>query len=259
MTAAVMDYGTPAPASVARGNGGLFMLGARRVNDGPSFIGAVQISSDAVQVISPPAITFQMQKWTPWTDAFSYCYEADGHSFWVVTSPSMNQTFVFDSTIPDPMMAWHERSSYGAAYIYQTNRHLSNCYAYFNNMHLVGDWKSGNIYQMTDSVYQDDGGTPIVAFRTAQILADKKGELNSIRINRLIVDAEMGVGGNIVFSFSADGGHTWSGDYGTSLGAIGEYAKRAVWRRVGLFPYGMIARIMISDPCKRVIIGGYVD
>ena len=69
----------------------------------------------------------------------------------------------------------------------------------------------------------------------------------------------MGVGGNIAFSFSQDGGHTWSSDYMASLGLIGEYGKRASWRRVGTFPYGMIPRIAISDPCKRVIINGYVD
>ena len=258
MTSAVLDVGTPSPYSVSKGVDGLYMLGNRKIGDGPNFVGVIRIQNDTPEIISPPAITLQMTAWKPWADVIGYCYEEEGHSFYVVTSPSANQTFVYDAAIGDPMAAWHERSTYVSGSQYQVNRHVSNSYVNFRSHHLVGDFKNGNIYVLDSSEYTDND-LPLVSFRTAEILADKKGDSNSIRISRIQIDAEMGVGGNIAFSFSQDGGHTWSSDYMASLGLIGEYGKRASWRRVGTFPYGMIPRIAISDPCKRVIINGYVD
>lgn len=258
MTAAVLDMGTPAPYSVAKGVDGLFMLGSRKIGDGPNFVGAVSVVSDTPKIISPPAITLQMMAWKPWSDVIGYCYEQEGHSFYVLTSPSANQTFVYDASIGDPMVAWHERSTYISGSMYKVNRHVSNSYVNFLGNHLVGDFRNGNIYTLASSLYSDND-TPLISFRTAEILSDNKRDLNSLRINRIQVDAEMGVNGNIAFSFSQDGGHTWSSDYMESLGLTGEYGRSAKWRRVGTFPYGMVARFAISDPCKRVLINGYVD
>ena len=258
MTAAVIDYGTPAPFSVARGNNGLFALGARRTNDGWNFVGAIQMVSDSPSVISPPSITYQMQKWAPWDDAFGYCYEAEGHTFYVVTSPSANQTFVYDASIGDPMLAWHEYSTYTGS-PYQTGRHISNCYAYFAGMHLVGDYANGNIYRMDTGTYTDNGN-PIVAMRTAEPIFDKNN-LNNVFIHRLQVDLEAGVGDpttgldpQIALSWSDDGGRTWSSDYLVSMGAAGHYRARAVWRRLGCSK-SRIFRVAISDPVKRTLIG----
>ena len=258
MTSAVLDIGTPAPFSVVRGTNGLYMLGTRRSGDISNFIGVVRITNDTPEVICPPAIVYQMRSWAPFTDVVGYFYEQDGHGFYVVTSPSANSTFVYDASIQDPMAAWHERSTYVSGSPYQVNRHISNFYTYFNSQHLVSDYQNGNIYVLSSTIYKDHD-LPIVAFRTAEILSDDKGDLNSITIHRFQVDAEMGVGGSIALSFSSDGGHTWSSDYAVTLGQIGQYGGRAVWRRVGTFPYGMIPRVAISDNCKRVIINGYVS
>jgi hypothetical protein len=259
MTGAVLDYGTPASASVARGSNGLFALGNRRVGDGFNFIGAIRITADSPSVISPPAITYQMQKWAPWNDVFGYCYEQDGHQFYVVTSPSANQTFVYDASIGDPMIAWHERSTYTGS-PYEIGRHVSNCYAFFNGLHLVGDYQNGNIYQMKTDVYRDNGN-PLVAIRTCQPIFDKR-DLNNIFIRKLQVDAETGVSAvgldsQIALDWSDDGGNKWSNSYPVSLGKTGQYKTRAVWRRLGC-TRSRIFRVTISAPVKRTLIAGYV-
>ena len=258
MTSAVLDVGTPAPFSVVRGTNGLYMLGTRRSGDISNFIGVIRVINDTPEVISPPAIIYQMRSWAPFTDVVGYFYEQDGHGFYVVTSPSANSTFVYDASISDPMAAWHERSTYVSGTPYIVNRHVGNLYTYFNSQHLVSDWLSGNIYVLDSNVYTDNG-SPIVAFRTSEILSDSKKDLDSITIHRFQVDTEMGVGGSVALSFSTDGGHTWSSDYSRTLGTIGNYGGRAVWRRVGTFAYGMIPRVAISDNCKRVILNGYVS
>jgi hypothetical protein len=257
-TSAVIDYGTPAPASVSRGSGSIFMLANRRSGDSPNFIGAVQILNDIPTVITPPAIVKQMEAWAPWSDVVAFCYEQDGHSFWQVTSPSANQTFVYDASIGDPSMAWHERSTYVEGSFYSTGRHVANCYAYFNGMHLVGDWSTGNIYEMRGDIYQDNG-SPLIAVRTSQIIADKKGALNSVNLRRLILDVQTGYGGNVAFSWSDDGGNTWSADYVHSMRASGDFRGVDPWMPLGQHPYGMIPRIAISDPVPRMIVGGYLE
>jgi len=259
MTAAVIDYGTVSQTAVARGGGVLFMLANRRNGDRGNFIGAVKIQNGTPSIISPPAITLQMEKWKPWSDVISFCYEENGHTFWEVTSPSYNQTFVYDDSIGgDPFLSWHERSSYIPNSPYQTNRHIANCYAYFNNMHLVGDYTNGNIYQMSGSIYTDNGN-PLVAIRTAQMLDDKKGMMSSLNLHKLVVDAQTGYGGSIAFDWSDDGGYNWSGEYSRSLGPVGQYQTRLSWYPLGQHPYGFIPRLKISDPVPRIIMGAYVD
>jgi hypothetical protein len=280
MTAAVLDTGCGlAGGSVARQGETLYMLGFKRVNDTYNFYGVVAVKSGNPTVISPQSITYQMQNWAPWYDIISYCYEQDGHSFYVVTSPTANQTFVFDASIPDPLSAWHERSSYVGLAPYQVNRHLSNCYASFGGKHLVGDYLTPNIYQLVPDTIERNGtiqlpalprgdgqqttAYPIVSVRTFQILADKEVMGQTIRINRLVVDAESGgpYAGNpsATLSFSDDGGHTFKGDYPANISKIGRYGARMVWRRVGTYPYGIIPRITISDIVKRVLINAYID
>jgi hypothetical protein len=161
---------------------------------------------------------------------------------------------------------WHERSTYQGS-PYAIGRHIGNCYTSFNGKHYVGDYTNGNIYEMASDVY-DDSGSPLVAIRTGQHQYDKTG-LKSIVIKKLQIDLEAGVGltGSVptagvdpqaVLSWSDDGGHTWSNDYPVSMGKIGEYKKRAIWRRLGM-SRDRIFRVMISDPVKRTIIGAYVE
>ena len=58
-------------------------------------------------------------------------------------------------------------------------------------------------------------------------------------------------------SWSNDSGHTWSNEYQCSLGAVGEYSTRAVWRRLGR-ARDRVYRLMISDPIRKVITGAYM-
>jgi hypothetical protein len=249
---AVVDYGTVAPWSVARGDNGIFFLASARNNDTGEIVGVVEITGGVPQIISTSAIAYQIGQFATVSDAFGYCYTENGHTFYVLTFPSANATFVYDAST----LMWHERSTWtGSPYV--IGRHVGNCYAHFNGAHLVGDYASGNIYRMASGLYTDNG-QPIVAMRTAQVLFDNQG-FEGIAIQRLVVDCEMGVGGGASLSWSKDGGHTWSNEHAASLGAVGQYGSRLVWRKLGYFSNGFIPRLTISDPCKRVILGAYAE
>lgn len=56
--------------------------------------------------------------------------------------------------------------------------------------------------------------------------------------------------------WSDDGGHTFGNEHWKSIGNIGEYKNRAIWRRLGQ-ARSRIFRVTISEPVKVVILGAY--
>jgi hypothetical protein len=53
--------------------------------------------------------------------------------------------------------------------------------------------------------------------------------------------------------WSNDGGSTWSKEYWVSIGTIGRYKNRAIWRRLGM-ARDRIFEVSITDPVKAVIV-----
>ncbi len=256
----VIEFGNAAAFSVAHGAGAVFFLGSIRENQGSKFVGVVKLAGNVPQVISPPAINYQIGQFATISDAIAYMYSDSGHQFYVLTFPTANATLVYDATTN----FWHERSTYigGASSV---RRHTSNCYANFAGKHLVGDYRAnGKIYEMSAATY-DDAGYALTSIRQAQHFADKNdGRLLSY--HRLHIDIESGVGtqtGQGVdpqagLSWSDDGAKTWSNEYYKSMGKIGEYKKRMSWKRLGA-SRDRIFKLTISDPVKRVIVGAFAD
>ena len=58
----------------------------------------------------------------------------------------------------------------------------------------------------------------------------------------------------INLSISTDGGHTWGPDRPTSIGKQGDYTRRAIWRRLGMFRDAVL-RLTCSEPVKVSLIG----
>jgi hypothetical protein len=226
-----------------------------RANDQGEYAGVIMISGYSFKVISPAAITYQIGKWQDKSDAFAYCYSEGGHTFYVLTSPSANQTFVYDLST----QMWHERSTYDG-HPYQINRHVGNCYAFFNHNHLVGDYRNGNIYRMSSSIYTDNED-PIIAMRQVQHLYDRNS-MDNIFIHQLQVDAETGVTGDMAnfasLAWSDDGGHTFSNDYLASLGKRGQYSVELNWRRLG-YSRDRVFRLTIGGNMKKTIIGAVAE
>ena len=255
---AVVDYGTDAPASVARGDNSFFMLANQRNGDESCFVGVVEWNGMVPQIISPPGINYQISRWGSLSDAFGYCYSAEGHTFYVLTSPSSNQTFVYDAST----QLWHERSTYsGSPHI--IGRHLSNWYANFKGLHLVGDYRNGNIYRMRSDVYEDNG-EPLVSVRIGPHFFDKKS-LDNIFISRFQIDMEAGVGNPsspidpvAYLAKSKDGGHHYGNDAAASVGTAGEYNKRLQWRQLG-YARDAVFRLTMVAPTKRILVGAYAN
>ena len=57
--------------------------------------------------------------------------------------------------------------------------------------------------------------------------------------------------------WSNDGGSTWSKEYWVSIGTIGRYKNRAIWRRLGT-ARDRIFEVSITDPVKAVIVSANI-
>lgn len=243
---AVIEWGCSAQNAIAKADNRVIWLGRNRLGQGH----VLMAEGYQPVVVSTPAIEYQLEQLTNLTDAQAFVYQQEGHSFYVLTFPTDNRTFVFDISTG----MWHERSSGGLE-----NRWIPNVYAFFNGQHLVGDYRNGKIYKLSLDIFTEDGA-PIHRMRRTQVISN---DLERLYFRRLQVDFEGGVGVNppaqgsdpkAMLRWSDDGGHTWSYELQTSIGKIGDYDARAIWRRLG---HGRqrIFELKVTDPVKPIVIG----
>jgi len=182
---AIIDYGTKAPYSVAKGSNSVFFLVSQRNGAAGELFGIGMANGYGVDIVSPVAINYQISNYAVVEDAWGYCYSERGHEFYVLTFPTANATWVYDVTTG----LFHERSYYsGSPYI--INRHIANAYAHAWGKHYIGSYVDGKIYEMSEDYY-DDNGTTIASVRVAPPLDENN---NNVFISKLQLDAETGVG-----------------------------------------------------------------
>ena len=242
-----MQSGCAAPFSVARfSDSFVFVAKDTRGNSTiESIIGYSfkKISTHAVEQTLVNQIIY---------DAIAYTYQIEGHEFYVCTFPSIGNglTWVYDLAT----QSWHKWLSFSEGQYY---RHRSNCGAYFNNMYLVGDYQNGKVYSIENAVYTENGA-PIRRLRRAVHLVT---DLQRQYFEEFQIQFQPGVGlvtgqgddPQAMLRWSNDGGSTWSSEHWTSIGKIGRYTNRAIWRRLG-FSRDRIFEVSISDPVKAVVV-----
>jgi hypothetical protein len=287
-TGSVMDFGLAAIWSLQKSDQGLYFLANQNVDGNHGeFIGIVQATSSAgsLQVISTPAINYQINKYDTISDAWGYCRSNGSHSFYILTFVEGNSTIMYDNSTQQ----WSELSSWtDTDSPYTVGRHVGNAYVYFNGDQYLADFRNGDIYRIDVNNYTDNG-TPIIRTRTAMHIFDKNDLYNMV-IYKLQLDVEAGVGNyadlttvdhiadgqyiadgsipagpsevlvdpQIALSWSIDGGHTWSAQHWRSLGAVGKYKTRVIWRRLGI-ARDRVWKIEISDPVKVIILSCVVN
>lgn len=247
------EIGCVAAYSIAKMDNGIFWLGQDARGQGIVY----RSEGYTGRRISTHAIEWQIQQYGDLSDAIGYTYQQDGHSFYVLIFPSANTTWVYDAST----QVWHERAGFSAG---QFTRHRSNCQVFFNNTVVVGDYENGNIYAFDLDVY-DDNGSIQKWLRSWRALPTGKNDLRRTAQHTLQLDCETGVGLNlgqgsdpqVMLRWSDDGGHTWSNEHWTSIGKIGQYGKRAFWRRLGMTTKlrDRVYEISMTDPVKTVIMG----
>lgn len=209
----------------------------------------------AADVVSTPAFSAEVGQYPITSDAIGYTYQEDTHEFYVLTFPTADTTWVFDSQSG----LLHKRLSYDP-YAQQFHRHRSNAYMNFAGMRIVGDYQNGAIYQLTRSAYTD-AGWPLLAKRRAPHIWDK-GERGRVFMASLQIEFSQGVGNpsgmgsdpQAYLAISRDSGKTFGQRWPAPIGKIGEFKQRTMWRRLG-FGRDNVVDVEVIDPVRRDIVG----
>jgi hypothetical protein len=250
---AVNEFGCAATYSVAKMDNSLFWLGADARGHGVVF----RANGYAGQRISTHAVEFAIQSYATMSDAIAFTYQQDGHSFYVLTFPSAQATWVYDAATG----AWHERAGFANG---QFIRHRANCQMFFSEEVVVGDFENGNIYAY-DLDQFSDGDFAQKWLRSWRALPTGQNNLKRTAQHSLQIDMQTGVGVNtgqgsnpqVMLRWSDDGGHTWSNEHWMSAGKIGAYGTRAIRRRLGMTMKlrDRVYEISGTDPVKIAIVG----
>lgn len=223
-------YGLAARSSVSRMKTGLMWLSKNARGQGQviAMSGGYQ-----PEIISTPQLDRQFATYARIDDAFAYTYQSEGHEFYCLTFPTGNKTWVFDGTAAE----WHERASTIVSF---PSRQRYNSHAFFGVEHLLGDYETGKVYVLNNDLGTEYDGTTIIRDRISQHLTKDQERLF---IREVQIAMEHGVGAvtgidsqvdpQMSLRWSKDGGRTWSSELFRSIGRIGEYLTRAVWRNLG--------------------------
>lgn len=247
------EMGCSSRYSVARMDNQIYWLG----QDARGFGMVYRSAGYIAQRVSTHALEWQIQQYSDISDAVAYTYQQDGHNFYVLNFPSANTTWVFDAATG----AWHERAGFANGAF---TRHRANNQCAFGGQTIVGDYQNGNIYALDLNTYADNG-QPQKWLRSWRALPTGQNNLKRTVHHSLQLDVESGVGLNegqgsdpqVMLRWSDDGGHTWGNEHWQSMGRIGRYGFRTIWRRLGMTQKlrDRVYEVSGTDPVRVSIMG----
>lgn len=250
---AAPPIGTSAPQTIAQVGDSLMWL-ARTINGENVVIRTQQYTWTRV---SQHGVEHQLSQYPLVGDAFAYAYEDEGHLFFMLTLPTADKTWCFDSN-----GHWHERLSYDDT-TGQFHRHRSNCFMNFQNLRLVGDYQSGQIHHMSRNYYTD-AGEPLIGIRRCPHIwskEDRKRQFSpALQIEFTAgTGAQTGQGENpqAMLRWSNDDGQNFGNEHWAGIGRAGQTKVRAIWRRLGSY-FDRVYEVQFSDPVKRDIAGATI-
>jgi hypothetical protein len=280
-----MEVGCGAAYSVAKLDNSVFWVGSDARGRGVVY----RANGYTPSRVSTNAVEFAIQSYGNISDAIGYTYQQDGHPFYVLIFPSAQATWVYDVST----QLWHERAAFENG---EFTRHRSNCQMSFNNEVVVGDYEDGRLYAYDLDVYADDDQIQ-KWLRSWRALATGTNTLKRTAHHSLQLDAETGVGlagydandplenllteneldllteddiallvslaattgadPQVMLRWSDDGGHTWSNEHWRSMGRLGNYGYRTIWRRLGMTEKirDRVYEVSGTDPVKIAIMG----
>jgi hypothetical protein len=244
-----IDHGIAARGTAAKMDNSVFWLAGGYTGDGI----VLRSNGSAPQRVSTHAMETAINGYGTISDAFAYSMQIAGHSFYVLTFPSADVTWVYDAATNNWVeWAWRDPAAN------TLHRDRSSCFVFTTRKHLVGDWETGKVYSLELGTYTDNGDAMLFLRRT-QALTDENTRLF---YEETVIDMETGVANadcadpQLMYRYSNDGGHTWSTEKQRSIGAVGQYGQRVKFGPTGS-GRNRVHEISITDPVKRAVFGAF--
>lgn len=195
--------------------------------------------------ISTHGIEYQLAR-ASWFRGFTYT--AQGHKFYVLNTDI--GTFAYDMATG----AWHDRKSLDR----DNYRVGSSVIAYDKTM--MADAYTGLIYYADIDVSTENGAVIPMEVVIPSLQTDRlKATLYAYELQ-----CQTGVGNaldtdpQVILQWSKDGGNTWSAELSRTLGAVGEYLTRCIWR-LGVSYRQLQLRLKLPSISDRFVISHWAD
>ena len=245
---ATQEFGLAARWSLTSFNSGL--VGIFTPNTAQAQVMFVQ--GYVPRVISSPELDYTINNYSTLSDATAYSYTLGGHPMLQINFPTAGKSWLFDA-----LTNMWSQLEYGLS----GGRHRGELSAVFVGQTMVSDYSNGNIYTLEPDVYTDNGTAIAREIISRHVF---KGN-DRVPIDELYVEFETGVGlstgqgsdPQAMLQVSKDNGHTWGAERWTTMGAIGKYLSRVVWRQLGA-ARDWLFKVRITDPVKVVITYGAI-
>ena len=214
---------------------------------GPAWLGgdsrgrpiAYRVNGFDGERISTAAVEEAWAGYSDITDAIAWAESWPGHTWWVITFPTGDATWVYDVELD----LWHRRG-----YSASLNRSRARNHAYVFGKHLVGDHTNGIIYELDMDTYLDNA-TSITRLRSSPYVANER---NTIFHGRFELDYEAGLidTPDFTLEWSNDGGKNWITPLTSSGGAAGNNEPQVYWNRLGSTKSGRIFRVKSTEAMR---------
>lgn len=207
-----VENGCGAPYSTCAADNTVFWIDQDRL--------ARRLEGNVPRRISNEGVEQAWQDYSTISDAIGFSYVHDGHTFVVFQFPTAGATWVYDINTGE----WHERRSYGS------DQWRAAWVAKAYGKTLVGDTESGNVGEISSTVYQEWGGE-LLREATTGVVYDQGRDLFH---DHIALDMEVGRnGGYIQLDISDNGGMNFVNVSNRELGAVGNYKTTVDWYRLG--------------------------
>jgi hypothetical protein len=259
------NIGSNAPDSIATNGNQVFWLGSNAAGNGIVWAA----TGYTPERISTHGIEYAISQLGTTSDAIGYCYQQEGHAYYVLNFVTAGKTFVYDLSTN----LWHERGFWDT-YTGQFYAHAITCHACVGTINLVGGWRAGKIYQYDLGYYLDDTDlirrvrtTPHISNENKRVTVDYielemergAGLVESYRtITTGSTVLENGCNPQMIMNTSDDGGFTWSDNRYATTGRMGAYRTRIRWNRCGT-GRDRLFRFSTTDPVKIAIVDAYAQ
>ena len=246
---ATQEFGLAAKWSLTKFNDSLAGLFKNRM-------GQVQVMvmlGHSMKEISTPEMSSIINGYATVSDATGFSYLLGGHPMYQINFPSAGKSWLFDASTN----LWSSLESGLSG-----GRHLGEIHADYLNKPRLTDYANGNIYTLSVDAYNDNGTQRPVEITSRHVF--NGGKRSTISMMQVFFEAGSGLATGqgstpeAMLTVSRDGGFTYGNEQARSIGAIGSYLARAVWRRLGQ-SRDWVFRIRVSDPVKVVITGASLD
>ena len=243
------EWGLAARWSVAKYDNSVAALYKNRMGQ----VMIARLSGYLPQKISTPDIDSIINSYSNVSDATAYSYMLGGHPMYVISFPSANATWLYDGSTS----MWSPLKSLGLL------RHRGEFGVSFNSKSMVADYSNGRIY-IISAVNLTDNGDAIERSIVSENI--QVGDMDRITVDLLRLDIQVGDGASngqgsspeIGLEVSRDNGNTWGAQMMRTMGALGNYATRVEWARLGE-ARSFVFRFTVTDPVQFTIISATVN